>query len=651
MSMPGRTLSSLADIDGLRALAVIAVVLFHLDLPYFHGGFLGVDIFFVVSGFLITGLIEDKLAAETFRFRDFYARRVRRLFPAIYVTVAVTLLASWLLLQPSLLKGVAQSGASAVLHGANILFFMEAGYWDVSSSLKPLLHLWSLGVEEQFYLLWPLLITLISAARTPLYLSALLGSLGLSLTGWLVYSTSNEPAAFYLLPFRVWQFCVGAIALVIWRQYRGSLFVSQFLRSAGLALCVFSILTLDAGTASAGWTALLPATGAALVLIAADSEEPSPWLRHPVIQWIGIRSFTIYLTHWPIITLYKNMSMSTLGAISQLLLGIASLISAALLHRYVERRFYRRDTVAHWDSSTLGIVASGFLLLALCLVVAKYPDDLSKREVLLSAEAIERYKRNRFKGVASACRIDQVTNRDRCPQDLTSPILIIGNSHEPDGFNILTSALAGGREHTLVNFDSINGCGDLIVIDDWAQSSESGCQRRLDALKQAMSNIQWKAVILSNRRSAGGWSTDPLSAAVLERKKALINIIATIKANQPLTEVIVFGDYLSTTRDCALLINQYQDMAACSRPPNLEPPPWGGLPNGPLGEDLEEITDHFFDKMALLCPSGQIDSCAGTTTDGHPIAVDRHHLTFEFATFIGERLKADNPEWLQRLRE
>ena len=126
--MPGRTLSSLADIDGLRALAVIAVVLFHLDLPYFHGGFLGVDIFFVVSGFLITGLIEDKLAAETFRFRDFYARRVRRLFPAIYVTVAVTLLASWLLLQPSLLKGVAQSGASAVLHGANILFFMEAGY-------------------------------------------------------------------------------------------------------------------------------------------------------------------------------------------------------------------------------------------------------------------------------------------------------------------------------------------------------------------------------------------------------------------------------------------------------------------------------------------------------------------------------------------
>ena len=151
MSMPGRTLSSLADIDGLRALAVIAVVLFHLDLPYFHGGFLGVDIFFVVSGFLITGLIEDKLAAETFRFRDFYARRVRRLFPAIYMTVAVTLLASWLLLQPSLLKGVAESAASAVLHGANILFFMEAGYWDVSSSLKPLLHLWSLGVEEQFY--------------------------------------------------------------------------------------------------------------------------------------------------------------------------------------------------------------------------------------------------------------------------------------------------------------------------------------------------------------------------------------------------------------------------------------------------------------------------------------------------------------------
>jgi len=651
MSMPGRTLSSLADIDGLRALAVIAVVLFHLDLPYFHGGFLGVDIFFVVSGFLITGLIEDKLAAETFRFRDFYARRVRRLFPAIYVTVAVTLLASWLLLQPSLLKGVAESGASVVLHGANILFFMEAGYWDVSSSLKPLLHLWSLGVEEQFYLLWPLLITLLSAARTPLYLSALLGSLGLSLTGWLVYSTSNEPAAFYLLPFRVWQFCVGAIALAIWRQYRGSLFISQILRSVGLALCVFSIVTLDAGAASAGWTALLPTTGAALVLIAADSEEPSPWLRHSAVQWIGIRSFAIYLTHWPIITLYKNTSMSTLGASSQLLLGIASLASAALLYQCVERRFYRRDKATRWDSSTMGVVASGFLLLALCLVVAKYPDDLSKREVLLTAEAVERYKRDRFKGVASACRIDQLANPNRCPQNLISPILIIGNSHEPDGFNILTPALAGGREHTLVNFGSINDCGELVVANNWAESSEPGCQSRLDALQKSIGHVTWQAVILSNRRPAGEWAAHPDKKPVLERKRSLIKVMATIKAKQPFTEVIVFGDYLSTTRDCALLINQYQDMTACSRPPNVEPPPWGGLPDGPLGEDLAEITDHFFDKMALLCPSGQINSCAGTTTDGHPIAVDTHHLTFEFATFIGERLKADNPEWLQRLRE
>jgi len=135
--MPSRTLSALSDIDGLRALAVSAVVLFHLDIAYFHGGFLGVDIFFVVSGFLITGLIEDKLAVDNFRFRDFYARRIRRLFPAIYATVGATLLASWLLLQPSLLQGVAQSGASAILHAANIFFFWkpDIGMSAVRSSL------------------------------------------------------------------------------------------------------------------------------------------------------------------------------------------------------------------------------------------------------------------------------------------------------------------------------------------------------------------------------------------------------------------------------------------------------------------------------------------------------------------------------------
>jgi len=651
MSMPSRTLSALSDIDGLRALAVSAVVLFHLDIAYFHGGFLGVDIFFVVSGFLITGLIQDRLAVDNFRFRDFYARRIRRLFPAIYATVGATLLASWLLLQPSLLQGVAQSGASAILNAANIFFFLEAGYWDVSSSFKPLLHLWSLGVEEQFYLLWPLLITLLFAARAPLYLSALLGGLGLSLTGWLVYSTSNEPAAFYLLPFRVWQFCVGAIALVIWRQFRGSLFVSQILRSAGLALCVFSIITLDAGAASAGWTALLPTTGAALVLIAADSREPSPWLRHPAVQWVGTRSFAIYLAHWPIITLYKTSTLSSLNTLSQFLLGIFSLFTAALLHRYVEQRFYQRNAAARWDRSTAMILASGLALLAVLVLVAKFPDEFSTRKVLLTAEAIDTYNQNRFQRVAGSCRIDQLQNKNRCPENLVSPILVIGNSHEPDGFHIMSAALGGGREHTLVNFGSINGCDTLRAIDHWAQSDNPDCQGRLNALEQSITAIPWQAVILSNRRPTGGGSTGPLPAAVLERKKALINIIATIKAKQPATKVIVFGDYLSTVHDCALLINQYQDMAACSRPHLLEPPHWGGLPDGPLGEDLAEISDDFFNKMALLCASGEIDSCEVTTPEGHPIAMDQHHLTFEFATYIGQKLKAENPDWLKELRE
>ena len=165
---PKRKIGLLSDIDGLRAVAVLVVVLFHLKVPGFEGGYIGVDIFFVISGFLITGLIQERMADESFKLSGFYANRARRLLPAIIATVLLASAASIVMLQPQMLGSYARSALASLLSFANLVFFFESGYWDSAAEQKPLLHLWSLGVEEQFYLIWPLILVGLTQLRLTL---------------------------------------------------------------------------------------------------------------------------------------------------------------------------------------------------------------------------------------------------------------------------------------------------------------------------------------------------------------------------------------------------------------------------------------------------------------------------------------------------
>ncbi len=213
------------DIDGLRAIAVLAVVIFHLGVPGFDGGYVGVDVFFVISGFLITSIIKSKLESGDFSLRDFYSRRIRRLVPPLLVTVAATVIGAGLLLTPYDMIRFSRSAVAAIFSLSNIVFFLEAGYWDTASELKPLLHTWSLGVEEQFYLFWPALLMLIMSARARVSFTAAMVAItvcGFALCAW--YTTVNQSAAFYLLPFRVFQFSLGALVIPLGESpdYRGN---------------------------------------------------------------------------------------------------------------------------------------------------------------------------------------------------------------------------------------------------------------------------------------------------------------------------------------------------------------------------------------------------------------------------------------------
>ena len=312
MAESGRRLNYLTDIDGLRAVAVLAVVLYHLQIPGFTGGYVGVDIFFVISGFLISGLIRDRAVAGNFSLGGFYASRVLRLLPSVLVTVAGTAAVAILILQPGMMSAFALSASAAVFSAANFVFYFESGYWDAAGELKPLLHLWSLGVEEQFYLFWPTVLLLLYKLPATAYRAGLLLILAASLAACIAMTNVDSAAAFYLLPFRIWQFALGALAVELWRGLHISEFSRQLLRSVGLALCGISIATFSDATPFPGWQAIIPSSGAALVLLASHETSGSVWLSNTSARWLGRVSYAMYLAHWPPIALYRAYTLQEL---------------------------------------------------------------------------------------------------------------------------------------------------------------------------------------------------------------------------------------------------------------------------------------------------------------------------------------------------
>lgn len=221
------TLAYRRDIDGLRAIAVLAVVLFHFGVPGITGGFVGVDVFFVISGFLITSIIWRERQAGRFSFIDFWARRARRILPALFVMIAATLAVGWFLLAPKDYEELGRSAHYQVTFTSNLLFSRQHGYFDASSDIKPLLHTWSLAVEEQFYIFFPLLLTLLSSRlkhwRLALF-AVLLVSFGMS-----VWAVQHEPQkAFFLLHLRAWELLAGAmLAVQPKREWRASPALAQ----------------------------------------------------------------------------------------------------------------------------------------------------------------------------------------------------------------------------------------------------------------------------------------------------------------------------------------------------------------------------------------------------------------------------------------
>lgn len=334
------------DIDGLRAFAVIPVVLFHAGYSVLSGGYVGVDIFFVISGFLITSIILREIHRDQFSLVQFYERRIRRIYPAALAVAIATLIVAALVIPDGQFKKMGWALIFMNLYSTNILFFKQSGYFNADSALNPFLHTWSLSVEEQFYLFFPLFLVFATRLFKGKVFQCLLGATIFSFVVC-VYVTYKWPAsAFYLIPFRAWELALGALIAIggaRWKLRRGN---AEALSIVGLAFILFSIFVYTEDTVFPGVAALLPCLGAALLLQAGSVSENrfNVLMGNPVLRYFGLISYSLYLWHWPVFVLARFIfpgGLGTGGQIAQIAIACAL---AHLSWRYIEAPF-RNKTI------------------------------------------------------------------------------------------------------------------------------------------------------------------------------------------------------------------------------------------------------------------------------------------------------------------
>lgn len=437
------------DIDGLRAFAVVAVILFHAWPEKLSGGFLGVDVFFVISGFLISSIILSELEDGKFSLWHFYARRARRIFPALAIVLIATAAAGWLLLLPDEYRLLGRHLAAGSLFSSNLLLWREAGYFDKAAELKPLLHLWSLGVEEQFYLLWPLALTLIwkMRGRVPYVVFALMI---LSFALNFIVTQRYPEAAFYCPLTRFWEIMAGALLASLAQSRTMSAYwligprrslPRDFFREAaaltGAAAIVTSVAFLS-NQSGGGWRALFCVVGTILIIAAG----PSTWVNRTLLAnramvFVGLISYALYLWHWPMLSFLRIVGSDDDGpneAVKVVALGL-SCAAAALTYIFVERSARRRVAT----SIAPPLIAAICVPLLFGVVLHKSnglyglrgPWDYDTAPTATSLDYA--YSTACFEHYGKSFEPQFFANRDFCiqvgPSDQAKKLILVGDSH------------------------------------------------------------------------------------------------------------------------------------------------------------------------------------------------------------------------------
>ncbi|MEH8123946.1 acyltransferase family protein [Aeromonas veronii] len=349
------------DIDGLRAIAILSVVFFHAFPSKLSGGFIGVDIFFVISGFLISTIIFGSLDNDTFSFSTFYARRIKRIFPALLIVITFCIGFGWFALYPDEYKQLGKHVAGGSTFISNFLLYEESGYFDTSAEVKPLLHLWSLGIEEQFYIVWPALVWLVWRLRLNV-LTVTIAALGTSFL-WNVFNIStNSASVFYMPHTRVWELLIGTFLayIVLYGKLGSSALlkvdkiasrvvfsdirensgdtVKNIFSICGVALLSYGFYKITSETVFPGWWAVIPSMGAALIIAAGQKA----WINRSILSnklfvWVGLISFPLYLWHWPLLSFARIIEGDTPSREIRIAAVLAAVLLAWGTYAFVEK--------------------------------------------------------------------------------------------------------------------------------------------------------------------------------------------------------------------------------------------------------------------------------------------------------------------------
>jgi len=645
------------EIDGLRGLAVLLVVLFHAGVMRLQGGFIGVDVFFVISGFVITGALLRELESDgTIDLSVFYARRVRRIVPIASIVIAITVLASVYLLPITTITDSVQAGISASLFAGNIFFAnQQADYFANSSVNNPLLHYWSLGVEEQFYLIWPAAMVLTWHLYRTRFRVALTRLLILVSTGSLAYcillAGSSPSAVFFLLPARAFELAAGALLALFIDRIEAALSdkAATFASVIGFVLIMRSAIALATPESWTLLAALIPVVGTLLV-IAGGKHGAGWWLSSALMEGIGNISFSLYLIHWPVLTIMPSLFGHSLNLTETFVLLMFAAAAALTSVRYLERpiRYSIHLNVAARRGLAVG--AAGVLLSLSISNVAGLtsrsaaaeggpaatpdialfgigpqpnvvPSNLSP--TLEDASNARRDALASFKGCFQAASENTSLPNEGCffgASTPTSSVALLGDSHAAHWFPALSRL---GAEHEFSFYTAVKaGCpavGGLIVRKQSAGILES-CQEYHDKAVAFIKESGVKTVILAS--STGYLFREGVAEEYLQKLQALIKAFeAEGIASVVLGDSPTFSQDIPTCLSVSRVISSCSQRAAAQEIQDL---------SARERSAVESSGARYLATEPLLCPTDTCPLIVGNLL----IYLDSNHLAPLFSTWF-----------------
>ena len=485
-----------AEIDGLRALAVIPVVLFHTGVEIFSGGFVGVDVFFVISGYLITTLLIEDIENKKFSIINFYERRARRILPAFFFMVFSCLIIGWFILTPYFYRDLFQTSFAISIFSSNVLLFIKSGYFDSVSQLKPFLHTWSLAVEEQYYILFPILLIMFwkLGKNATLFFLSVLFIISLLLSEWLLNYDSK--ANFYLLPSRAWELLAGSIAAFI--AQKRSIKKNNILALVGLSAIFFSIFLYDEKTPSPSFYTVIPVLGVVLLILFGSRETlVARFLGAKPLVWIGLLSYSIYLWHQPLLSFLRHSVLGEPSNFQYLFTNILIILVSYFSWKYIERPFRNKGKFNRKFIFTGSII---ILLIAgsLGLLGHKemgYPSRLDPETQSISMGSFDKnpnqsscFYLNKFDTLKDACLLG-------VKKGVTPSIALVGDSYGDHLAFSLDEALKL-KGMTAYNFSFI-GCFPVDFRQNSSQFSNNLCFEKITNFLNSNKNIE--TIIISYR--------------------------------------------------------------------------------------------------------------------------------------------------------